>query len=249
MYPYNFDKNKNSKLKEKGANRLSIKHRMEDAVDVKVVTRNPMLFFLQSNQTQDYLEQMKENEELRMKNEEFPTGQETNTGNTKAVANSSLSTLHSSLISLSQREIGKRMHEVLSRVNDVSQLDEVFSQAREEGIIGDGEDWETITRRIREGFRDPLVASWFKAENIVYNECSIASINKGGQPEILRPDRVVINGKDITVIDYKFGHPSRLYYDQVKDYMALMKQMYPQYEVKGFLWYIMGKGPMPVHSS
>ena len=207
---------KNSKLKEKGANRLSIKHRMEDAVDVKVVTRNPMLFFLQSNQTQDYLEQMS-------KEQDAP--------------------------SLSQREIGKRMHEVLSRVNDVSQLDEVLSQAREEGIIGDGEDWETITRRIREGFRDPLVVSWFKAENIVYNECSIASRNKGGQPEILRPDRVVINGKDITVIDYKFGHPSRLYYDQVKDYMALMKQMYPQYEVKGFLWYIMGKGAMAVHSS
>ena len=37
------------------------------------------------------------NEELRMKNEEFPIGQETNAGNTTAVANSSLFTLHSSL--------------------------------------------------------------------------------------------------------------------------------------------------------
>ena len=205
---------------------------MEDAVDVKVVTRNPMLFFLQSNQTQEYLERTLSNSPL----EGEDSGQEA-------------SPLRGGLEgSLSQREIGKRMHEVLSRINDVSQLDEVLGQAREEGIIGDGEDWETITSRIREGFRDPLVASWFKAENIVYNECSIASINKGGQPEILRPDRVVINGKDITVIDYKFGHPSRLYYDQVKDYMALMKQMYPDYEVKGYLWYIMGKGAIPVKS-
>ena len=37
------------------------------------------------------------NEELRIKNEEFPTGQETNTDNTTAEANSSLFTLHSSL--------------------------------------------------------------------------------------------------------------------------------------------------------
>ena len=36
-------------------------------------------------------------EELRTKNEEFPTGQETNTGNTTAAANSSLFILHSSL--------------------------------------------------------------------------------------------------------------------------------------------------------
>ena len=144
----------NSKLKEKGANRLSIEHRMEDAVDVKVVTRNPMLFFLQSNQTQEYLERTLSNSPL----EGEDSGQEA-------------SPLRGGLEgSLSQREIGKRMHEVLSRINDVSQLDEVLGQAREEGIIGDGEDWETITSRIREGFRDPLVASWFKAENISTTE-------------------------------------------------------------------------------
>lgn len=204
----------NSKFKEKEPNRLAIEHRMEDAVDVKVVTRNPMLYFLQSNQTQEYLETLS----------------------------------NSSLICLSQREIGKRMHEVLSRINDVSRLDEVLCKAHEEGIIGEGDDWEAITNRIREGFRNPLIASWFQAENIVYNECSIASINKEGQPEVLRPDRVVINGKCITVIDYKFGHPSCHYYDQVKDYMNLMKHMYPNYEVKGYLWYIMGKGAVPVKS-
>ena len=140
------------------------------------------------------------------------------------------------------------MHEVLSRIDDVSQLDKVLNEAREEGIINEGEDWEAITAHIREGFRDPLVASWFKAENIVYNECNIAGINKDGQPDVLRPDRVVINGKNITVIDYKFGHPSHHYYDQVKDYMGLMKQMYPDYEVKGYLWYVMGKGAVRVKS-
>ena len=207
------------KKEEEKENRLRIEHRMEDAVEVKVVTRNPMLYFQQSNQTEDYLRQMKEE------------GQEVMP------------------LRLSQREIGKRMHEVLSLINDVGELEEVLNKARKEGLIGEGEDWETITSRIREGFGNPLVASWFSRENIVYNECGIAGIDKEkGRPQVLRPDRVVMNGNDITVIDYKFGHPSRLYYDQVKDYMNLMKQMYPQHNVQGYLWYIMGKGPMPVKS-
>ena len=65
-------------------------------------------------------------------------------------------------------------------------------------------------------------------------------------PCVLRPDRVVMKDNSITVIDYKFGHPSRLYYDQVKAYMKLLQQMYPKHDVQGYLWYIMGKGPVPV---
>ena len=221
------------KEKKKETHRLRIEHDEKDAVDVKVVTRNPTLYFLQSNQAEDYLEQMKPpsiSPQGRSINP-LPLG-----GGWEGA--------------LSQRETGKRMHEVLSRINDVSQLEEVLMQAREEGLIDDGKDWNTITNRIREGFQNPLVRSWFNSENTVYNECGIASINKkDGLPCVLRPDRVVMNGNSITVIDYKFGHPNRHYYEQVKDYMNLMKQMYPDYEVKGFLWYIMGKGAVPVHSS
>ena len=207
--------------KEKEPNRLRIEHRMTDAVDVKVITRNPMLYFLQSNQAGDYLRQQASDD-----------GQQTEG------------------IRLSAREIGTRMHEVLSRINDVSQLEEVLSQARKEGIIGEDKDWEAITARIIEGFRNPLVASWFKSENtIIYNECGIASIDTDGLPCVLRPDRVIMTADSITVIDYKFGRPSRHYYDQVKTYMSLMRRMYPDHEVKGYIWYIMAEGPVPVHSS
>ena len=197
------------------ANRLRLEHSEKDAVDVKVVTRNPMLYFLQSNQAKDYLEQL--------------SGEDGGGPH------------------LSQREIGKRMHEVLCRINDVGQLDEVLNEARKEGLIGEEKDWETIVARIKDGFRNPLVASWFKAENTVYNECGIASIDdKTGLPCVLRPDRVVMKDNIITVIDYKFGHPSGTYYNQVKAYMSLMHKMYPDHEVKGYLWYIMGKGPVMV---
>ena len=202
-------------------NRLSVRHRAEDAIDVKVITRTPTLDFLQSNQTKDYLQQ-----QVNAESEERP------------------------MTSLSQREIGKRMHEVLSRIDDVSQLKDVLAETRQEGILGEDEEWEAIVSRIREGFRDPLVASWFKTGNAVYNECGIAGTNaETGQPEVLRPDRVVIREGCITVIDYKFGHPSRLYSEQVRTYMNLMKQMYPRHEVKGYLWYIMAGKTIRVYNS
>ena len=221
-----------------GANRLRIEHRMEDAVDVKVITRDPRLYFLQSNQAQDYLEQMNEEQGARSKEQE----------NTSNPDNSPAPCPLPHAPSISQREIGKRMHEVLSRINDVRQLEDVFVKAREEGIIGEEKDWEAIVARIKEGFSDPLVASWFKSDNTVYNECGIASIDKDGLPCVLRPDRVIMTSDSITVIDYKFGHPSRHYYDQVRAYMNLMSRMYPKHEVKGYLWYVMGKGAVPVKS-
>ena len=207
---------------KKEGNRLHLEHRDEDAIDVKVVTRNPKLYFQQSNLTQDYLE--------RMKDEEASTDLNANEGAGTAAASS---------LSLSQREIGKLMHEALSRINDVSQLDEVLREARE-GSIGKDEEWDTIASRIKEGFRNPLVASWFREGNTVYNECGIASISeKDGLPCVLRPDRVVMTNDSITVIDYKFGHPNRDYGNQVRRYMNLMKQMYPGHNVKGHIWYIM----------
>lgn len=224
-----------TKVEDEKKNRLSLQHIEKDAIDMKVTTRNPMLYFLQSNQAQDYLEQMEQNEELRIKNEELLE-------NSTAVANPSF-------FKLSQREIGKRMHDVLSRIGDVSQLDGVLLQAREEGIIGESEDWETIINCIKEGFRDQNVASWFKSENIVYNECNITGINTDGQPDVLRPDRVVMNGNRIIIIDYKFGRPNRYYHKQVQAYMDFMRRMYPNHEVEGYLWYIMGKGAVQVKNS
>ncbi len=220
---------------EEASNRLRIEHREEDAIDVKVVTRNPKLYFLQSNQAEDYLQQMQtpsDSPSMGRNEESLPLEGEVGRG------------------SLSQREIGKRMHEVLSRINDVSQLEEVLRKAREEGIIGEGEEWENIISHVRKGFQSPLVASWFSSGNTVYNECGIAGIDeKDGTPCVLRPDRVTINGSCITVIDYKFGFPSGKYKEQVEDYMKFLRKMYPEYEVKGFIWYVMGKGAVPVHSS
>ena len=86
---------------------------------------------------------------------------------------------------------------------------------------------------------DSEKAALFSAENKVYNECSIVSMDpQTGEPEVKRPDRVVISGTTITVIDFKCGKPWSEHIEQVQAYMLLMSRMYPQMEVRGFLWYI-----------
>ena len=51
-------------------------------------------------------------------------------------------------------------------------------------------------------------------------------------------DIVIINDNRITVIDFKFGSPDREHHDQVKAYKELMRAMYPEKQVEGYLWYI-----------
>ena len=210
------------KAKDKTSdNRLVLSHADADAIDVKVVTKDPKLAFRQSNEALRYMQEMAGNE-AEEDGETLP-------------------------IQLSQREVGTRMHEVLSRVTDASLLDEVLTQARQEGIIGTGADWDTIIERIRLGFNDSRVASWFSPGNTVYNECGVAGRDpEDGTPCVLRPDRVIMQDGCITVIDYKFGRPSRLYRKQVATYMALMRSMHPECRVEGYLWYIMGRGPAKV---
>ena len=47
-----------------------------------------------------------------------------------------------------------------------------------------------------------------------------------------------MNANTITVVDYKFGDEARGYKKQVREYMNLLKQMYPSHKVKGYLWYV-----------
>ena len=52
-----------------------------------------------------------------------------------------------------------------------------------------------------------------------------------------RPDRVITDGQETIVIDFKFGLSQSRYHDQVRAYMALLAQMGHQH-IKGYLWYV-----------
>ena len=53
-----------------------------------------------------------------------------------------------------------------------------------------------------------------------------------------RPDRVVIAGNEVSVIDYKFGMAERdSYRRQVRQYVSLVEKMGYNH-VSGYIWYV-----------
>lgn len=136
-------------------------------------------------------------------------------------------------------ELGKILHFVLSQIRHVDDVDAVLDQCQNSGLIANPSQRKSVFSRILQGLKNDLVRSWFSTGNEVYNECSIVCTDPmTGSPEVRRPDRVVISQSSIAVIDFKCGRPWPEHVEQVQTYMTLMKEMYPQMAVQGYLWYI-----------
>lgn len=132
---------------------------------------------------------------------------------------------------------GLLYHNVLSHINTVNDIDSVLMRLEMEGVISDRRQGEFIKNRI---LGNEQVKAWFAPEWTVYNECSILSSNIDNATHGIRPDRVITNGEETIVIDFKFGNHNDDYIKQVKTYKEHLEQIgLPN--VKGFLWYVYKK--------
>ena len=136
-------------------------------------------------------------------------------------------------------ETGKLMHYALSRIEYTSEAGQVLDAMEADGLASRSDDWQKARNAILRGLKMPVVAQWFAPDKQVVRECNIICIDpKTGESEIRRPDRVVMDNESVTVVDYKFGRQKPEYHDQVRQYMRLLQEMYPEYNVKGWLWYV-----------
>jgi ATP-dependent exoDNAse (exonuclease V) beta subunit len=55
---------------------------------------------------------------------------------------------------------------------------------------------------------------------------------------LFRTDRLVVDVESVTVIDFKTGNEDPEYAEQVRSYMTIVKDVYPQQSVRGFLAYV-----------
>lgn len=133
--------------------------------------------------------------------------------------------------------IGSIMHMLFSRIHTTADIDKELRQFEFDGVIYD----DTITaeelrNELKQKFCNTTISSWFSDKWTVFNECNIMQLKNGKIVED-RPDRVITDGNETIVIDYKFGNKNAAYAKQVQRYMNLMQQMgYPN--VKGYLWYV-----------
>lgn len=123
---------------------------------------------------------------------------------------------------LSLRDNGIIMHDLFAGINTAADVDS----------LPDGSVKEQVYKMI-DFVKE---RGWFTDEYRVLRECSI--VNPDGS--ILRPDRVLVKGKEATVIDYKFGEytpENKKYHKQVRRYMQLLMDM-GYTVVNGYVWYM-----------
>lgn len=156
-------------------------------------------------------------------------------------------------------EIGRLLHSVLQQIETTADIPHVLDALEREGIISrrqaDGS-YISVRRNdlegwLQKGLEQPTVSTWFNGEWHLFTECSIASIDTiSHQPMVKRPDRVMVSADErrVVVVDFKFGRPHKDYEGQVLEYISLLKQMYPNAAVEGYLWYVYSAKVQPVLS-
>ncbi|MBR6287423.1 MAG: UvrD-helicase domain-containing protein [Bacteroidaceae bacterium] len=130
---------------------------------------------------------------------------------------------------------GLLLHRIFSCIKTESDIKPVIADFLAEGVIGSRKDCDNIERLIRNGLKNPTVADWFSGRYRLYNECDIIFRQKGKLHH--RPDRVMLEGDSMTVVDFKFGSEKAAYAEQVKEYMGLLREMGYK-NVKGYLWFV-----------
>lgn len=135
-------------------------------------------------------------------------------------------------------QIGCVLHEIFSSIRTIDDIPDALSRLQFEGVLYDDQMTAShISSLLEKRLSNPQVADWFSPRWTLFNECTILSTEQGQICEH-RPDRVMTDGKQWIIIDFKFGSPKAEYIHQVQKYKDLVASMHPQQSISGFLWYV-----------
>ncbi len=115
---------------------------------------------------------------------------------------------------------GNLIHYILGLVETEKDIPAAFENVARKGDISENE-VSDLKNTIRQLIAHPELAMYYKEGNTVKNEKDIIT----GNGDILRPDRVVIQGKRATLIDYKTGRPNPEYKAQLYSYSDALEDM------------------------
>ena len=139
---------------------------------------------------------------------------------------------------LSYIKLGSVLHEIFSTIRTTADITQALLQMQQEGVLYDNEvTREKLMDIIRKRLTDNRVKEWFSERWQLFNECSILRLDEHGEVVERRPDRVITDGKETHVIDFKFGRQHEEYHAQVGEYIQLLRQMQMPH-VRGWLWYV-----------
>ncbi len=130
------------------------------------------------------------------------------------------------------RRYGNAVHAAMARVDTVHDLIPAMEEAVAVGGI-DAAAAETLIRRLRPLLGSPALAPWFGDGLQVRTEATLITADG----HTLRPDRVVMDGGHMRVLDIKTGHRSPVHHQQVQAYMQQLAALgHPH--IEGALLYL-----------
>lgn len=134
-------------------------------------------------------------------------------------------------------KMGTVLHSIFSSIKTSDDVESALKQLEIDGILyDDNVSNERLEKMIKQRLASPQVKDWFSNRWRVLNECSIVKYMDGKAVKF-RPDRVMKDGKETVVVDFKFGKPKEEHQEQVRGYMDLLREMGYQ-NITGYLWYV-----------
>ena len=136
-------------------------------------------------------------------------------------------------------EQGKLLHYIFSQIATADDIDRVIRQFAQQGVLKSEQQTQQIRQLAQRGLHHERVRDWYSGHYRLFNECNILVPDpETGRLVTRRPDRVMTTDDRIIVVDFKFGRPREEYPDQVREYMRILQDMYPNHKVEGWLWYV-----------
>ena len=132
---------------------------------------------------------------------------------------------------------GQLLHTLFASINTREDLPSAIERLLFEGVIESAEKAEEIRKVAEKALNLDEVKDWYSGEWTLYNECSIIYNDEQGKMQTRRPDRVMMKGKEVIVVDFKFGKKKPEYSTQVREYMSLLSEM-GYTDIKGYIWYV-----------
>ncbi len=128
---------------------------------------------------------------------------------------------------------GTILHRIFEHINTVNDINKAIEITVFEGLISE-EEAKHYKAIIEKALLNPAVKDWFSGKYKIFQERAIILPNG----HLKRPDRIMILGNDVVIVDYKFGEEMHEHYiKQVREYSDIVKKM--GYVPKAFIWYVL----------
>lgn len=134
-------------------------------------------------------------------------------------------------------EEGNIVHHIMEKVATLNDLPSAIRKVETEGLFKTEEQKQRIIAIIERAMLNEQAREWFSTKWNVLNERSILAWDDEGTIAPIRPDRVITDGIQTIIIDYKTGRYSHDHKKQMQKYIDHLQRA-GKTHIKAYLWYI-----------